>query len=290
MPNPRDIRKKISGVKNTQQITRAMKMVSTAKLRKAMERLNSTKFYLTKLEDLMSDLQGVLGDRSVLQQYAARPVNCAGIVVVTGDRGLCGSFNSDIIKAALRHIQQLPAQEKRLITFGRKGYDFFRRRQWPIISSYSEMNGNLNSDGIRAAARDAVALFLQDCFDELWIVFADFVTVLERKVIIKRLLPLDPITTNRKRQHTLTHELMFDPSPEVIFDALIPRFVEGLFLRAVLESATSEQAARMIAMGAATDKADEIISELTLFFNRTRQAIITKELSEVVAGADALSG
>ncbi|HNV72331.1 MAG TPA: ATP synthase F1 subunit gamma [Candidatus Ozemobacteraceae bacterium] len=290
MPNPRDIRKKISGVKNTQQITRAMKMVSTAKLRKAMERLNSTKFYLTKLEDLMSDLQGVLGDRSVLQQYAARPVNCAGIVVVTGDRGLCGSFNSDIIKAALRHIQQLPAQEKRLITFGRKGYDFFRRRQWPIISSYSEMNGNLDSDGIRAAARDAVALFLQDCFDELWIVFADFVTVLERKVIIKRLLPLDPITTTRKRQHVLTHELMFDPSPEVIFDALIPRFVEGLFLRAVLESATSEQAARMIAMGAATDKADEIISELTLFFNRTRQAIITKELSEVVAGADALSG
>ncbi len=290
MPNPRDIRKKISGVRNTQQITRAMKMVSTAKFRKALDRLNSTKFYLEKLEDLMNDLQQVIGDRSVLQQYAARTVKCAGVVVVTGDRGLCGSFNSDILKAALRLLQQLNAPEKKLITFGRKGYDYFRRRPWSIINSYSEMNGNLDADGIRTAARDAVSLFLHNCFDELWIVFADFVTVLERKVIIKRLLPLDPTAEPTGRHRVRVHDVLFDPSPEVLFGALVPRFIEGLFMRAVLESATSEQAARMIAMGAATDKADEIISDLTLFFNRTRQAGITKELSEVVAGADALSG
>ena len=290
MPNPRDIKKKISGVKNTQQITRAMKMVSTAKLRKAMERLNSTKFYLNKLEDMVIDLQAVLGDTAVMQQYAARPVNCVGVVIVTGDRGLCGSFNTDIIKAALRHLKKIEAPEKRLITFGRKGHDYFKKRQWPILNSYSELNGNLDADGIRAAAKDAVQLFLQDIFDELWIVYSDFVTVLERKIIIKRLLPLEPFVSRGSRQKTRTHEVLFDPSPQVIFDALIPRFVEGLFLRAVLESSTAEQAARMIAMGAATDKADEIVEELTLYYNRTRQAIITKELSEVVAGTDALSG
>lgn len=301
MPSIRDIKKKIGGVKNTQQITRAMKMVATAKLRKATERLNAVKFYLEKLETLVADLSEVIGGTSEIHPlFDVRPeVKNVAFIVVAGERGLCGSFNSDIFKFVNNRLKQVPeGQGKHLILAGRKGIEFFRRRNIHILGNHPELNGQAETNTIIISARNAMKLYTTGVVDELYLIYTEYVSALERHVVCKRMLPLEdkaalapqkvePALAHLERR---PHEMIFDPSPEIILGKLIPKYVEGLFMRGLLESAAAENSARMVAMDTATDRADEMIEDLTLTYNRTRQALITKELSEVIAGVEALSG
>ncbi len=289
MAGIRDIKKKIAGVKNTQQITRAMKMVSTARLRRAMERLKAARLYLEKLEQIVADLQKVVGDPKIHELFAARPVNSVGIVLVSGERGLCGSFNHDLIRRTVNLLKEVKAPQKHLIIIGKKGYEYFKRRPTPIIAYHPDLISNDSSENLRKAVKNAVGFYSQKIVDEILIVYSNFISPLERKIVVTRLLPLQQIKTEKKSRVGEGKEMIFDPGPEEILNSLIPRFVEGEFTKAILESSASEQGARMVAMTSATDRARDMIRDMTLKYNRTRQAIITKELAEVVAGADALS-
>lgn len=290
MPNIRAVKKKIRGVKNTQQITRAMKMVATAKLRQAMERLRISRFYTEKLEQIVTDLREHVVDIQSHPLFSARPVKNVGIVLVTGERGLCGSFNYDLIKATRKLISELDEKGKNLLLIGKKGYEHFKKHGHNIIAYHPELTGRFDPEAIHAAARNAVKFYQGEIVDELILVYTDFVTTLERHVITKRLLPLGDIEKTLSKKKQKARPMLFDPDPQTILNALIPHYAEGLFVQAILESAASEQSARMIAMTAATDRADEIIEELTLTYNRTRQAVITKELAEVTGTADAIAG
>jgi len=291
MPSLRDIRKKIGGVSSTQQITRAMKMVATAKLRRSVEQLNATKYYLEKLEDVVSDLRAAADPGASGHPLCrARPVRNAGIVLVTGERGLCGSFNQDLFRFCNARLTGLAPRTCHLILLGRKGHDYYRRRNIPILAQHPGLSGPTCGERVRAAARDAVKLFENGVIDELFLIYTNFISALSREIVMKRLIPLEEDVRLEARTARVPREIIFDPSPDELLGALIPRYVEGLFMRAVLESSASEQSARMMAMGAATDRADEILDKLSLVFNRTRQAKITTELNEVVAGAQGLSG
>lgn len=287
MPGLKDIRKKMLGVRSTQQITRAMKMMATVKLRRAMDSYLSTHLYLEKLEQMVVDLRAVLPATCSHPLFGGRPVKTTGIVLVTGERGLCGSFNHDLVKTCLRRLQDQPDREKKLVLIGKKGVDHFRRLAYTVIGSHPDLVGKYSQKALGLAARNAISLYTSGVIDELVIIYTHFVSTLDRRIETRVLLPISEIGAGRKTRHHGDQRIQFDPSPAAILSALIPRYVEGLFMKAVLESSASEQAARMVAMDAATDRAQEIIDELTMKFNRTRQAVITKELSEVIAGADA---
>lgn len=294
MATQKDIRKKIGGVKNTQQITRAMKMMSTAKLRRAMDRLNAMRFYLVKLEQMVCALCSAIEKpdlHPIFQPHQGRR-NC-GIILITGDRGLCGSFNHDLIKQTQALIRERKEMNCRLFLVGRKGYEFFKRRPSDRISMdyFPELLARPEPDSIRLAAKNFLSFYNNNAIDELLIVYTGSVSALERRIEVKKMLPFEFSSIKSKSAHhpNATIEFEFDPSPDVILNSLIPRYIEGMFLRGILESSAAEHGARMVAMGAATDRAEEMISEMTLLYNRIRQAAITKELSEVIGGVDALA-
>ncbi|OQA08070.1 MAG: ATP synthase gamma chain [bacterium ADurb.Bin374] len=294
MATQKDIRKKIGGVKSTQQITRAMKMMSTAKLRRAMDRLNGMRFYLVKLEQMVCTLCSAIEKpelHPVFQPHKNRR-NC-GIILITGDRGLCGSFNHDLIKQTQALIRERKDMNCRLFLVGRKGYEFFKRRPSDNISMdyFPELLSHPESDAIRLAAKNFLSFYNNNAIDELLLVYTGSVSALERRIEVKKMLPFEFRLNQSKNEHhsRATIDFEFDPSPDVILNSLIPRYIEGMFLRGILESSAAEQGARMVAMGAATDRAEEMISDMTLLYNRIRQAAITKELSEVIGGVDALA-
>ncbi|HNW33754.1 MAG TPA: ATP synthase F1 subunit gamma [Candidatus Ozemobacteraceae bacterium] len=291
MATQKDIRHKISGVKSTQQITRAMKMMSTAKLRRAMDKLNSMRFYLEKLEQMVGALCGAIERPEQHPVLCPRTIRSSGIILITGDRGLCGSFNHDLLKKTTELITERAGMNLRLFLIGRKGYEFFRKRTIKGLGMdyFSELLAHPDPDPIRLAARNFLSFYRNNAIDELLIVYTGSVSALERRIYVKKMLPFDMRSFQTKGLHHAGHGFEFDPSPEVILNSLIPRYIEGMFLRGILESATAEHGARMIAMGAATDRAEEMISNMTLQYNRIRQAAITTELSEVIGGADAQS-
>ncbi|HEY9069129.1 MAG TPA: ATP synthase F1 subunit gamma [Candidatus Ozemobacteraceae bacterium] len=290
MPTQKDIRHKIAGVKSTQQITRAMKMMSTAKLRRAMDRLNAMRFYLEKLEQMVGALCGAI-DRPekhpILCPHAE--LRSSGIILVTGDRGLCGSFNHDLIKQALQLLRERTGKKCRLFLIGRKGYEYFRRRESASlgVDFFPGLLARPDPEPIRLVAKNFLSFYRTGAIDELLLVYTGSISALERRIFVKRVLPFDTGAMSHGAHHSKSHRFEFDPSPETILNSLIPRYIEGMFYRGILESSSAEQSARMIAMGAATDRAEEMITDMTLLYNRIRQAAITTELSEVIGGADA---
>jgi F-type H+-transporting ATPase subunit gamma len=295
MPSLRDVKKKIDGVKNTQQITRAMKMVATARLRRTLDRLKSADRYLQKLEQMVADLNDfVKGEAREHPLFHVRPfVNRIGIILVSGERGLCGSFNTELFKATLAFMDEHPDAKKHLFIIGKKGVEFFRRCGIKPFASIPSLASPFDVKRVERVGQNAVRWYDPDNkhpehrVDELYIVYARFISALQRQIRIKRVLPIENITGNKASRQP--REMIFDPSPQEILISLIPRFVTGVISRAVLESSASEQSARMIAMGSATDRAHDMIKDMTLTYNRTRQALITKELAEVMGGAEALS-
>ncbi|NOX36173.1 MAG: ATP synthase F1 subunit gamma [Calditrichaeota bacterium] len=286
MATLREIKRRIGSIKSTQQITKAMKMVAAAKLRRAQENIFAVRPYAYKVRELIGDLMEQIEffDDPLLEE---RPVERALLVVVTADRGLCGAFNSNIIRRAIREIEIHPQIETWLVTVGKKGNDFFAKRDYRIENSYLDVFNNLQFDRAKAIVNYLIEAFVSGKVDQVKIVYNEFKSVIQQNLVVEQFLPIT-------RQHMASGEsgyrtdYIYEPSKEAILKALLPKHLNVQFWRVLLESFAAEQGARMTAMENATDNATELIYELTLQYNKARQAAITKEISEIVGGAEAL--
>ncbi|WP_426755535.1 ATP synthase F1 subunit gamma [Myxococcus sp. Y35] len=293
MASLRDIRKRIRSVKNTRQITKAMKMVSAAKLRKAQDNILAARPYATMLDQIIADLAARAGDESLSHPLlAARPVKRVELVLLTSDRGLAGGFNSNVIRRANRFLYENTHLEAiRLSTVGRKGNDFFRNRGQEIRKDFGGLYQRLNYRSAADVAEELVASYLNGEVDAVHIVYNEFVSAISQTVKVAQLLPLQTLGSEEQASaqgSTALVDFKYEPDRQAVLDRLVPQAVNIKLYRALLESVASEHGARMSAMENATSNATDMIGSLTLTYNRTRQAVITKELMEIVSGAEAL--
>jgi len=284
MPSLIDIRRRIRSVKNTQQITKAMKMVSAAKLRRAQDRVISARPYGSMLRKMLGNVaSAVAGDEDAGKNplLAQRPEQRILLVLVTSDKGLAGAFNTNLIKAAQRFTAEHKDASVEMVLIGRKGRDFFRKRGAKVVSDHINMASKLVYGDVAAIAGKAMELYRNEEIDAVYLIYNEFKSVVAQNLVTKRVLPIElPEQTNPP-------DYIFEQSPVEMLHALLPRYVETEFYRSLAESTAAEHAARMTAMEAATSNAGEMIDKLTLYMNRVRQASITKEIIEVVSGAAA---
>jgi F-type H+-transporting ATPase subunit gamma len=288
MASLRDIRKRIKSVKSTRQITKAMKMVSAAKLRKAQEAILAARPYAQTLESLIGDLMSRVEPGSVTHPLLAdRPVKKAEVILVTSDRGLAGGFNSNVSKRAWKYLKEEGAAlEKTFVTtVGRKGGDYLRSRSIPARKDWPGLLAKISYANATEVANDAAKRFLDGEVDAVYLAYNEFISAISQKITFVRLLPFEASTAKKSETQV---DYKYEPSAQAVLDALVPQALTTRIFRALLESSASEHGARMTAMENATKNAGEMIGGLTLFYNRTRQAAITKELMEIVSGAEAL--
>lgn len=291
MPSLKAIRKRITSVKNTRKITRAMKLVSTAKLRRAQEALIAARPYTAAISQVVSELSGVAGaDAHPL--FEARPLEKVAIVAVTSDRGQAGAFNANVTKAVERYIRdELPAEAKvSLRIIGRKGNQYFTRRKAAITSFDPAPTGATALAASRETANRIIADFQDHKVDRVFVVYNEFRSAISQVVRTKQLLPVVPEPSKQTLKPEDQLDFVYEPSKETLLARLVPLYVQIQLYRAALESIAAEFAARMTAMENATKNAGEMIAKLTLSYNRARQASITKELLEIIGGAEALKG
>jgi F-type H+-transporting ATPase subunit gamma len=283
MPSTIDLRRRIRSVKNTQQITKAMKMVAAAKLRRAQERMVAARPYAAALREVLASVAARVdvGKHQLLQTRESE--DKVLLLVVTADRGLCGAFNTNVIRAAQNAIAEKGWKEVHLLPIGRKANDFFKRRTIPIRRQATQVYQALSLETAREIANSLVEDFTSGEFDAVYVLFNEFKSIIAQRVTLQRLLPLE----REWNQGAETIEYLYEPSPETILDDLLPKHIELQLYRVLLESAAAEQGARMAAMEAATKNASDMIASLTLNYNRIRQAAITKEIIEIVSGAAA---
>jgi F-type H+-transporting ATPase subunit gamma len=289
MPSLIDLRRRIRAVKSTQQITKAMKTIAASKLRRAQERIVGARPFARLMLRVLNSLATRVDP--ALHPLLAPPPDTASeaptlLVVITADKGLCGGFNSTLLRKASAYIRDAD-QEVALGLIGRKGRDFFVRRGFDV--RYEDVNifNNLRYTHAQAVARTAIEEFTTGSVANVYVLYNEFKSVLQQRVVVERLLPIPRLGADADDEATLADHL-FEPTPAEIFDDLLPRHVETQVFRAMLESAAAEHAARMTAMDAATRNAGEMLDNLTLYMNKMRQATITRELIEVVSGAEAL--
>jgi F-type H+-transporting ATPase subunit gamma len=281
MPALVDIRRRIRSVKNTQQITKAMKMVSAAKLRRAQDAMFAARPYARKMMEVLSGVAARAEEAAhpLLEQRVGERIL---LVVVTADKGLCGGFNANIIRTAVRFLEDKRPDAVELELLGRKGRDFFRRRHYRVRSEQIGLFQALRYDAAQSIARDLIKAFVGREVDQVYLIYNEFKSVIQQKIVVERLLPIERVAVSPKEPAL---EYLFEPGPEKIFAELLPKHVEVQVWRALLESAAAEHGARMAAMDAATRNAGDMIDRLTLYMNKVRQAAITKEIIEVVSGA-----
>jgi F-type H+-transporting ATPase subunit gamma len=291
MANLLDIRRRIKSVKNTQQITKAMKMVSAAKLKRAQDRVINARPFANKMADVLADLSSQTTEDFHHPLLDARSDEKYLVVLVTADKGLCGAFNANLIKAAQAFVKQNPGKAIEFLTIGRKGRDFYRRRAH-VVGEYIGLTGKGRVEFSEAleVAHDIIKRFTEDeSIDKVFLIFAEFKTVLTQRLVVEQLLPISRATeTEADAPAGEVKDYIYEQPPAEIFTRLLPRLVETQIFRALLESIASEQGARMTAMDAASKNAGDLISSLTLNMNRVRQAAITREIIEIVSGAAAL--
>lgn len=290
MANLKEIRKRISSVKATQKITRAMKMVAGARLNRAQQRITAMRPYAVTTGRVLRDVVAA-GSEETSNNHpllARREEKRALYLVITSDRGLCGSFNSSINKQAEAEWKGAAAggREVKLALVGRKGRDYFRRRNAPIFHVFEGVWEKLGPESARSIARTILKPFLRGEVDALYLVYNEFKSAMSQKVVIE---PLFPLPHEVAETGANTPEFIFEPDREALLERLVPMYVEISILRALYESMASELGARMTAMDSATKNASEMISNLTLKYNQARQAAITTELLEIIAGAEALN-
>ena len=289
MPSLIDMRRRIRAVKSTQQITKAMKMVAASKLRRAQEKVIATRPYAREARRVLGSIASRV-DQTSHPLLTRRPGTETGptmLIVITSDRGLCGSFNTNIVKAAGAFIA---ANRGRSVTFGlvgRKGRDLLGRRGIPVRFEHVNLPKNIVFAEAEAIAAPAIADFIEGKVDSVHLVYNEFKSVIQQKVVLEQLLPLAPIHEDAAEAKK-TADYLYEPSPQRIFDQLLGRLVEAQVLRALLESNAAFYAAQMTAMDAATRNSADMIEGLTLTMNKIRQAAITREIIEVVSGAQAL--
>jgi len=289
MANLRAIRKRVSSVKSTQQITRAMKMVSAAKLRRAQDGINAARPYARKMREVVTAVAGRAGaDAHPL--LTTREVKRLALLVVTSDRGLCGSFNSALTRAVYRFLGEHRGEyeEVTLFVVGRKGRDFFRRREISIRKEYLGVLGSVSRQHAETIAGDLVGGFLDGEFDEVQIAFNEFRSAISQVVRFEKMFPIALESSGGTAGDEVDY--LYEPSREEILATLLPKYVQTMILRVLLESVAGEHGARMTAMDSATNNSVDMIARLTLQMNRARQATITTELTEIVSGAEALKG
>lgn len=280
-----DIKRRIRSIQSTQKITKAMKMVSAAKLRRAQEKLLSSRPYAGKLTEVMGRLVQGAGSfpHPLLNVPEEGKIGC---VVFTGDRGQAGGYNANIQRLAQHYVDGLEEEETALIMLGKKGRDYFRFRKYPIMQEYLNIGDIPTFIQAKELARQLMEWYQDGTLREVYLFYQKFVSPIHQVPTQVKLLPLEPAGGEESSAEEI--EYIFEPSPEGVLGTLLPNYVEIKVFQALLEAKAGEHGARMTAMGSATDNAQEMIEKLTLSFNRARQAAITKELSEIVAGADAL--
>ncbi len=288
MPSLRDIKRRIKSVKNTQQITKAMKMVSAAKLRRAQEDILSARPYADRMLALIRHLATRASSDS--HPLLSRPGGeRTEVVLMTSDRGLCGSFNVNLIRTTERFLKENPEQKKGLYLVGRKGFEYYKRRDVAITRSLNFGMARPSYEFAVRIARDIMADFLEGKLDEVYLIYSRFKSALSQEPVLQRILPII-MEQKEGEEEGEGGEYIYEPSEAGVLESLLPKYVEVQIFRALLETSASEHGARMTAMDNATRNASEMIDSLTLTFNRLRQAAITKELMEIIGGAEALKG
>ena len=293
MPNLLDIRRRIKSVKNTQQITKAMKMVSAAKLRRAQDRVMMARPFANKMAEVLGELSQrtdpdfhhPLLDQRGDQRYL--------LMLITADKGLCGAFNTNLTKAAQAFIRENPDKNVEIMAIGRKGRDFFRNRRATITSEFLGLTGKGRVEYSEAleVAQTVIKQYTEDTgIDKVFILYNEFRSVLSQRVVLEQLLPVShaKVEETETKQPVSLVDYVYEQPAEQMFSTLLPRLIETQIFRSLLESVASEQGARMTAMDSASKNASELIESLTLNMNRIRQAAITNEIIEVVSGAAAL--
>jgi len=291
MPNLKEVKTRISSVVSTQQITKAMKMVAASKLRRAQDNILQMRPFAEKLNEILVNVsQGLDADEG--QGYGTvREIERVLIVVITSDRGLCGAFNGNVSKRAIALIAenykyQFDSGDVHMLTLGKKGFDFFKRRKYHVIGKFTDIFRGLSFEKAREPAEFIMNSFLQGEYDKVYIVYNEFKNVATQVVRVEQFLPLAPDSDTELLPGIIDY--IFQPNKKVIIEEMIPKSLKIQFYKALLESNAAEHGARMTAMEQATENAGELLGELRLTYNRTRQAAITKEILEIVAGAEAL--
>lgn len=298
MANLLDLRRRIKSVKNTQQITKAMKMVSAARLKRAQNSVTSARPFANKMTEVLGELAARAGDDFSHPLLDARGNERILVLLISPDRGLCGALNTNLVKATQAFLRERADKQIEMIAVGRKGRDAFRRRNVNIVIEHIGLTGKGRIEYREAAdiAREVINRFTEgESLDRVYLIYNEFRSVLQQRVVVEQLLPIsraeeDAATNDAARaggQGETSVDYIYEQPPAEIFARLLPRFVETQIFRALLESIASEQGARMTAMDAASKNAGELISSLTLNMNRIRQAAITTEIIEVVSGSAA---
>jgi F-type H+-transporting ATPase subunit gamma len=316
MANLKAIRDRIKSVKNTRKITEAMRLVAAAKVRRAQEQVLNTRPFADRLAQVLAGLQTRLKFEDVdLPLLQPRPVKTVALLVVSGDRGLCGGYNSSIIKRTEQRVSELKAEgvAVKLVIVGRKATQYFQRRDYDIEATYTGLEQIPSASEASKIADEVLALFLSETVDRVELVYTKFVSLVASKPVTQTLVPLDPqglaatddeifrLTTRdgqlgveveevQRNVEPLPKDMIFEQEPVQLLSALLPLYLNNQLLRALQEAAASELAARMTAMNNASDNAKALVGQLNLVYNKARQAAITQEILEVVGGAEALNG
>ena len=287
MPSLRDIKRKITSVKKTQQITKAMKMVAAAKLRRAQDRVIAARPYSRKMLAVIANLAGRV-ERAQHPLLAKREPKKVKLVVLTSDRGLCGAYNTNIVRKAIEAVRQFKADGKEVSVnvIGRKGRDFFRKRPAYMLGKVWSDLGMIDYSKAADVGKHIVERFIAGETDEVYLLYNEFKSVIQQKVTLEKLLPVEPPAEADPFMAAVDY--LYEPSAEAILGSILPKHIEVQVYRSMLESQASEMGARMTAMDSATRNARDMIDRLTLKYNKQRQAAITKEISEIVGGAEAL--
>lgn len=290
MPSLKAIKKRIGSVKNTRQITKAMKMVSAAKLRRAQENIVAARPYASKMEEVLQSLAGcVEGDAHPLLEV--REAKNLLLLVVTSDRGLCGGFNANLCKAADRYIKEHKDSYEQitLMTLGRKGYEFLKNR-YTVAKNYPNLISKPNYQTAALLGQEIIDGYLGGQYDQVVVLYNAFKTVMSQDITFQQLLPVVPPKAEAAVTDEPAVEYIYEPSVKELLDEILPKNIEVQIFKAMLESVAAEHGARMTAMDSASKNASEMIGKLTLIYNRARQAAITKELMEIISGAESIKG
>jgi F-type H+-transporting ATPase subunit gamma len=296
MPSLKEIRGRIASIRNISQITRAMELVAASRMKRAQEAILAARPYADELKSALSRVSQAVGEE-VDPLLARRPVHHIGLIVMTTDRGLAGALDTTTVRAALRYISEQAGGrngqgpvEVSAITVGRKGREQLRRAGVPIAAHFPRLGDRPGFADVTPIARLVSEDFLEGTFDEIALVYPGFISTLTQRPTVTTLLPVPRPADLDPEEAERTDEYLIEPSPEAVLSRLLPHYVAVDMYRAVLESNASEQSARMIAMRSATDNANELMGDLTLVYNKTRQATITREMIEIASGAEALGG
>jgi F-type H+-transporting ATPase subunit gamma len=292
MPGLRDLRKKIDAVKKIGQITKAMNMVASAKLRGLQGRLEGFRPYRARFETVLGRILASPGlNKSRIALLQEREVKRVGIVLITADRGLCGAFNSNLIREAENLIKRFrrEGKEVELLTVGKKGYTYFNRKV-PIREDYPEVMARVLVQDARRIARSATQAFLNGEWDEVYLIYGKFINIVKQVPVVEPFLPLRFSKAEEEKEASKITAYLYEPDEEELLPVILPQYLNALVFAAMLETAVSEQAARMTAMDNANRACTDMVKQLTLYYNKVRQASITKELMDIVGGAEAIKG